>query len=101
MIDRELIIQRLREDDPEDNADFLNWIADQIFENWIDELQPNIQEWIDHEPLSDIYIGKLSINLLTEAWNGLNMCEAIKCMKRYKDRGCVGEFGAIHHFDIM
>ena len=84
MVDRNLIIERLREDNPDDNIKFLNWIVDQILDNLIVELEPNVVEWIDHETISDIFVGNLSINLLTEAWNGLNMCEALKCIKRYK-----------------
>ena len=59
-------------------------------------LEPNLIEWINHKPLSDIYIGELSINILTREWGRLDIVGAFAGMKAYKDCGCGDGYWIIH-----
>ena len=66
MIDRNIIAKRLKEDMPEASDRYLDLNVDTILNNYLEELEPNLIEWINHKPLSDIYIGELSINIFNE-----------------------------------
>ncbi|MBR1701498.1 MAG: hypothetical protein IJ716_06030 [Lachnospiraceae bacterium] len=101
MVDRNLIIERLREEEPDSNDNFLNLEVDELFNNYVEELEPNLIEWINHKPLSDIYIGELSINILTKEWGVLDMVDSFVRLKAYKDGGCKDAYWTIHRRLIM
>lgn len=96
MIDRNIIAKRLKEDMPEASDRYLDLKVDKLLNNYLEELEANLIEWIDHKPLSDIYIGELSINILTREWGFLDIVGAFAGMKAYKDCGCGDGYWIIH-----
>ena len=101
MVDRNLIIERLREEEPDSSDIFLNLEVDELFNNYVEELEPNLIEWINHQELSDIFIGELSINILTKEWGVLDMVDSFVRLKGYKDGGCKDAYFTIHRRLIM
>ncbi|MBR1701490.1 MAG: hypothetical protein IJ716_05990 [Lachnospiraceae bacterium] len=101
MIDRNIIAKRLREDMPKASDRYLDLNVDKLLNNYLEELEPNLIEWIDHKPLSDIYIGELSINILTQEWGVLDMVDSFARLKAYKDSGYCNAGWIIHRRLIM
>ena len=101
MIDRGIIAKRLREDMPKTSDNYLNKKVDKLLNNYIEELESNMIEWVNHKPLSDIYIGDLSINILTKEWGVLDMVDSFVRLKAYKDGGCKDAYFTIHRRLIM
>lgn len=63
------------------------------------ELEINVIEWTEGQPISDIYIGRLSINLLRRKWeNEDSVSYAIPAIATYKDAGCMFEEDIISRY---
>lgn len=63
------------------------------------ELERNVIEWTEGLPLSDIYIGNLSINCLRKEWdNPYSVSSAISAIAAYKDAECMFEEDIISKF---
>ena len=63
------------------------------------ELERNVIEWTEGLPLSDIYIGNLSINCLRkERDNPYSVSSAISAIAAYKDAECMFEEDIISKF---
>lgn len=90
------------------NADkFFRYIADDLMKDMPDELLPNIVEWINDEPISDIRIGKLSIKdimycFYTPKDKIVNdFIDSANAMKEYVKNGCKNEWAVFLGMGIM
>ena len=73
---------RLMEDDYDDNSSYHFKVAKWIIENVQPELMQNINEWIEHKPISDIKIHNVSINdIMTQFENyKISFVQALSCL---------------------
>lgn len=65
--------------------------ANDIMKDLPEELFPNIEEWLNDKPLSEIKYGKISIKKLVELDRSHNFLRSVKKMLFYIKRGCQGE----------
>lgn len=73
-------------------------IANRIIQRCPLELEKNVREWSEGKPISDIYIGNLSVNKLLEIWdNPYAFPTAITAIALYKETGCLFEDDVIRY----
>ncbi|MBR1852725.1 MAG: hypothetical protein IJ794_06220 [Lachnospiraceae bacterium] len=89
MVDRKLIEERIKEDKPNANVKIF---VDKIIDNYIDALEPNLIEWINHQPMSDIYIGELTLNMIFQAWGWVDFGDAYEWLQAYMRSGFADTF---------
>lgn len=78
--------------------------AQRLMENMPEVLYPNIEEWIDDKPISDLVIGDVSIKRIMEQHKDIDgkIYGFVQCaflMKDYVNNGCKDSFGCFHHFN--
>lgn len=52
---------------------------------WIPELEPNYVEFFNHQPLTDIKIGEITLNSLFEYWGRKDLTTAVNLLWLYKE----------------
>ena len=53
---------------------------------WLPELEQNYIEFLNHRPLSDIKVGKITVNSLFEYWGRRDLTTANRLLWLYKER---------------
>ena len=68
LVSRERIYERELENDPEKER-LAIWLTDTLCFFYLEELEQNVLEWVEHRELSEIYVGELTLPMVLKAWN--------------------------------
>ena len=63
------------------DADTARSKAQQITKGCPQALWPNLCEWSEERPLSDIYVGKYTLPMILAIWNSKDFLRALEVMK--------------------
>lgn len=55
---------------------------------WLPELEQNYIEFLNHQPLSDIKVGEITLNSLFDYWGRKDLATAVELLWLYKNHGC-------------
>ena len=56
------LVSVIRKRNPELDEKYVDHYAKELLKNLDDRLVPNLREWMDGKPVTDIWIGKYSVN---------------------------------------
>lgn len=92
------LVRRVYMNNPIISYNGARMIAEKMIRECPEEIIQNLKEWANEEPISDIYIGRLSVNKLMNVWGNLySFPTAITALSLYKKTGCILEDDAIRY----
>ena len=53
-------------------------------DDWMPELEQNYIEWFNHQPLTDIKVGEITLNSLFKFWHREDLTTAVRLLWEYK-----------------
>lgn len=53
--------------------------------DWLPELEQNYIEWFNHKPLTDIWVGEITLNSLFKFWHSEDLVTAVSFLWNYKN----------------
>ena len=82
-IDKDVIKQAVRRDNPDLKKSVLEKIADRIKMDTDPRLEQNVAEWAQGQKISDLWIGKYCVNAIMSIRGDKNFIDALDAMNLY------------------
>ena len=82
-IDKMDIVSAIKKNNPIVDDHYAELMANKIINEGDGRLEPNLREWINGEPISDLWIGKYCINAIMKARDDNDFLDAFLAMSLY------------------
>jgi len=77
------LVSVIRKRNPELDEKYVDHYAKELLKNLDDRLVPNLREWMDGKPVTDIWIGKYSVNAVMSIRGDTDFLSALEAMNTY------------------
>lgn len=83
IVDIQKLVQRIKESSNGISDHYAENYAEKLIENLDERLLKNLEEWMNGEEISDIWIGKYCINAIMSIRGNIDFLSALEAMNTY------------------